>query len=218
MNKIPYLLALLLTASILFTSCRNGDDDSPPGIGYPTATTDPGVLIGTIDDRPIRWATRNVNTPGTFAPYSHSTGMLFQWNRRTAWNTTDAQVENWNATPAEGNTWERTNDPCPQGWRVPTIEELTILHGVGYSDFTQQNGVNGYFLGTAPNRIFLPAPGGRCGKTGVLVSVGVTGGYWSSTKWEHDDTWARNFNFCSNSFGMGTGWRGNGSSVRCVAE
>ena len=225
MKKSFYTLALLFVASIIFTSCRNGDDDNgnnnPPGIGNPTATTDPGVLIGEIDGERIRWATRNVNTPGTFAAYAHSAGRLFQWG------TYNGVVHHWDntteAAPADFNTsrnrvaWTAANDPCPTGWRVPTIAELTALRDAGYSDFMQHNGVYGRFFGTAPNRIFLPVSGWRVGDSGALGGVGVSGGFWSSAGSDSE-------NALSLWFGSGRVlvaswyWRSGAYSVRCVAE
>ena len=102
---------------------------TPPGIGNPTATTDPGVVIGGV-----RWATRNVDAPGTFAPHPHSIGMLYQWNRRIGWSYTNPRVNSqggttWDGSIPSGTIWERENDPCPVGWRVPTMDELRLLAG-----------------------------------------------------------------------------------------
>ena len=81
MKKISHLFAFLLVASVIFTSYSrdNNDDNNNSGIGKPTSTTDPGVIIGEIDGMPIRWATRNINTPGTFVAAPEDFGMLFQW-------------------------------------------------------------------------------------------------------------------------------------------
>ena len=221
MNKIPYLLALLLAASIIFTSCKN-DDDNPPGIGYPTATTDPGVLIGYIDGEPIRWATRNVNTPGTFAPYPHSAGRLFQWGTFNGevhhWDNTTSGVPEGFSTSRNRVAWTRANDPCPAGWRVPTAEELFALRNVGYSNWIELGGVSGRFFGTEQNHIFLPASGWRNGYTlGTLGAVGTNGIFWSSlgTGGENDSAW-----FLPLSMEVGVIWyfRSNAGSIRCVAE
>ena len=228
MNKSFYtvnLFALLLAASIIFSSCRNNDDNgngnNPPGIGNPTATTDPGVLIGEIDGEPIRWATRNVNTPGTFAPYPHSAGRLFQWGTYNGvvhhWdNTTAAAPAHFN-TSRNRATWTPANDPCPTGWRVPTHAELMALRNVGYSDWTEFSGVNGRFFGTEQNRIFLPASGWRSGFSGAL-NVGTDGHFWSSTM--HVSEFARHLWFHSSYVHVVHywNWRSNALSVRCVAE
>ncbi|MDR1698223.1 MAG: hypothetical protein LBR75_00145, partial [Prevotellaceae bacterium] len=47
-------------------------------------TEDKGAIINGV-----KWATRNVDMPGTFAETPESAGKLYQWNRNVAWNTTD---------------------------------------------------------------------------------------------------------------------------------
>jgi hypothetical protein len=140
----------------------------------PCPLTDKGVLINGI-----RWATRNVNKPGTFADTPECSGMLFQWNRKKAWNAVDEEVEGWDNSIPTGTEWYAKNDPCPEGWRVPTREEIQSLNDAG-SEWTTQNGVYGHLLGITPNQIFLPIAGFRfiCG----LLNAGDYGIYWSSTK------------------------------------
>ena len=221
MKKVSYLFCLLFVASVVFISCRN-DDDNNPGIGNPTSTTDPGVVIGEINGKPIRWATRNVDVPGTFVQNPQDAGRLFQWGTHNGvvhhWdNTTDGAPEGFN-TARNRVAWTRANDPCPAGWRVPTAEELIALRNVGYSDWTELGGVNGRFFGTEQNHIFLPASGWRNGYTlGTLGAVGTNGIFWSSmgTGGENDSAW-----FLPLSMGMGVIWyfRSNAGSIRCVAE
>ena len=67
------------------------------------------------------------------------------------------------------------------GWRVPTLQELTVLCDAGYSDWIQRNNVYGRFFGTAPNRVLLPTAGWRCTWNGALSEVGWGGFYWGST-------------------------------------
>ena len=218
MQKFSYLFTLLLAASVIFSSCSDDDDDNG---SIPDPPTYEGVPIGSIDGVSIRWATRNVAAPGTFAPTPESAGMFFQWNRRTGISVTTpaagVPVENWNASPAEGTMWYAENDPCPEGWRVPTLAELTALHNEEH-EWTTRNGIRGRYFGTAPNRIFLPASGGRSHNTGALQNVGTWGNYWSSTA---DDGvgFARDLHFNNSSVSVfGWGWRSLGRSVRCVAK
>ena len=225
MKKMIYLFTLLFTASIILSSCRDNDDNgngngtgnNNPGIGSPTATTDPGVLIGYIDGNPIRWATRNVAAPGTFAQNATNAGMFFQWNRRTGWSSTDPLVSSpagatWDNTNATGETWTRTNDPCPIGWRVPTRAELDELQGA-IGEWEVRSGVNGRIFGSGVNTLFLPAAGHRS-TTGSLWSVGAQGCYWGSTAWGESGGWGLWFGR-SNSSVYG---RAGGFSVRCVSE
>ena len=111
-------------------------------------TQDAGVVINGI-----RWATRNVGAPGTFAATPESWGMFYQKNRRKGWNIGDNTDYYANA---RNETWERANDPCPTGWRIPTHSELQSLFNTNSVQITR-NGVSGLLFGNAPNQIFLPA-------------------------------------------------------------
>ena len=168
-----------------------------------------GVLIDGV-----RWATRNVDMPGTFAEYPESFGMLYQWNRRTGWATTGFVVD-WNFIGAIGTSWARINDPCPEGWRVPTEEELTNL-GNTNNVLVTRNGVNGTLFGTTPYQIFLPTAGFRR-YNGVSAGANQVGYYWSSAPrgW-----YARGLRIQRDwsTVSMGNYDRAVGMSIRCVAE
>ena len=222
MQKLSYTFALLFAASLIFSSCRNNDDDNGngnnnPGIGNPTATTDPGVVINGI-----RWATRNVAAPGTFAQHPHDAGMFFQWNRRTGWSATNPMVSSpasatWDNTNATSETWTRTNDPCPTGWRVPTRVKFDELINAGY-EWTPRSGVNGTVFGSGNNTIFLPAAGVRY-TSGALLGVGTYGVYWSSSPSTSFVAPAATVLWLRQSgSSVEHGSRAYGMSVRCVAE
>ena len=170
-------------------------------------------LDGVVIDG-VRWATRNVDTPGTFAPTPESFGMFYQWNRRKAWNVTDEDVENWDNTNATGTTWYAENDPCPTGWRVPTADEWRSLDAAG-SEWTTRNGVRGHLFGTAPNQIFLPAAGNRVEIDGSLVGVGRGGNYFSSSHSFATFVYSLRLGRVENT--VGASWRSSGQSIRCVA-
>ncbi|MCL2328610.1 MAG: hypothetical protein FWC39_08890, partial [Bacteroidetes bacterium] len=138
------LIAALGLASVAFTSAK--DDELKSG-GSDPKTTDTGVVINGV-----KWATRNVDAFGTFAATPESAGMFYQWNRPQAWNATDTIVTGWDNTLPTGTTWEKANDPCPTGWRVPTLEEQESLFKMFDTEegtekvtdeWTTQNGVIG---------------------------------------------------------------------------
>ena len=207
---------LLITLSILtlFANCTKASDNN-------SATHDEGVVINGI-----RWATRNVDMPGTFAETPESFGMLFQWNRRKAWNAVDEDVEGWDSSIPEGTKWYAENDPCPEGWRVPTREELESLHSVG--NVWRIRGVRGSLFGDRYNQVFLPATNTRRSSNGREESL--FGTYWSSTPyygrfayflffarhtvWHHRNSFE---NFVESRI-VGSGIRSHGHSVRCVAK
>jgi hypothetical protein len=96
--------------------------------GYFTATCTIGVRDG-VRINGVIWAKANVDAPGTFAELPTSEGMMYQWNRITAWNA-NTPTENpagWNTTSPEGTEWNAENDPSPAGWRLPTHAEFQRL-------------------------------------------------------------------------------------------
>ena len=186
----------------------------------PTDQTDVGVVINGI-----KWATRNVDNPGTFAATPQSAGKFYQWNRKKAWSATEpakgiaiGKAGGWDASYPTGTTWEKANDPCPTGYRVPTEAEQDALVATGSTWTSNYNGtgVAGRIFGSGSNTIFFPAAGYRFYNDGTLNDAGAPGGYWSST--EYGST-----NACLIIFGSGDAfvfgnYRTNGFSVRCVSE
>ena len=202
-NYFFRLFVLLLAAGVIFSSySREMTITTDPSV------TDEGVFIGEIEGTPIRWATRNVAARGTFADTPESAGRLFSWNfpAATGWDCMFSSPE--------GTAWYSANDPCPPGWRVPTIEELTALYNAG-SEWTSRNGVYGRYFGTAPNRLFLPAAGNR--SASGAYNLGAIGYYWSSTS-APSPVGGKGFMFGSNEVIFIRATRSIGYSVRCVAE
>ena len=167
-------------------------------------TDDCGVTFSTTSvrvtlDRTV-WATRNVDMPGTFAATPEDPGRFYQWNRRLSWAIT-GDVTGWNREAARGTVWERANDPCPPGWRVPTLAEFDRLQSHMHTGISSWNGVRGTVFGVPPYLIFLPSIRNR--RTDGLPGI-FYGGYWAS---EPRAAWRRAFD--------GTA---AGLSVRCVKE
>ena len=171
----------------------------------------------------IRWATRNVDIPGTFTAKPEDAGMFYQWNRKVGWSSTDPIINSnggttWDYSTPSGTTWEKTNDPCPAGWRVSKDSEMCSLAEVD-GQCTTLNGVSGYLFGSGEQSIFLPSVGRRNPK---LDEIDWFGYYWSSSMCESPH--AFHLSFCSLDNGSchvsphGCYWRNFGMSVRCVAE
>lgn len=72
------------------------------------------------------------------------------------------------------NAWPRVNQPCPKGWRVPTITELEKV--------ADNNKIvaDGRWVSTSNNAFVLPATGNRSADGGY-VNKAVRCCYWSST-------------------------------------
>ena len=208
-----WLLIALGSAIVIFNSCSK-DDDGGTGIKVPKE----GVLINGVV-----WAKYNVDAPGTFAATPESPGMFYQWNSKVGWRHNDPLTpsdgtstwnSSWNGNGA--TTWEKANDPCPPGWRMPTQSELESLASSGII-WTTVNGVDGRRFGSDSNTIFLPAAGNRYENDGVLHSVDDAGFYWSNTVF---DSYSRSLFFYRNDvlpsyFGYS---RSYGMSCRCVTE
>ena len=228
MTKKSFLYIFLF--AFLFINCGTRSSSNVEQSTETTelsATHDYGVVINSI-----RWATRNVDAPGTFANNPEDAGMLFQWNRIKGWNVVDREVEGWDSTLAGGTKWYAENDPCPEDWRVPTIDELNTLLYID-SEFISHNSVRGRVF--TYYGLFLPAAGRRDDipyefvarhPPGVLYLEGYWGFYWSSTpasslyNMQNDNKNARELAFNSSHFN--TDWshskRNLGLSVRCVAK
>ena len=196
---------ILSTLAFIASSCRVQK--------YPTAC-DQGVEINGV-----RWATRNVDKPGTFTKNPEDVGMFYQWNSKTGWSTTDSLVsadgstwdENWNGNNAE--FWEITNNVCPEGWRIPTMKEFDKLTDAKIK-WLRINGTYGCMLGSGKNKIFLPVAG--VFSSGIYKAIDGYGGYWSSEV--HNEEHVRALNFFGKDIYFGNVYRAGGFNIRCVAE
>ena len=174
--------------------------------------TDDWVLINGV-----KWATRNVDKPGTFAATPESAGMFYQWNRKIGWSSTDPLVNSnggttWDSSDdPNGTAWEKANDPSPLGYRVPTVAEIQSLLNTTYVNniWTTQNGINGVIFTdrVTGSSIFLPAVGYRFSFRGSLFDIGSKGCYWSSTLNASYLAWSLSFE------NGNVGWNGWSSSV-----
>jgi len=174
---------------------------------------DPWVLISGI-----KWAICNLDAPGTFATHPEASGMFYQWNRKTGWSASNPLINSdggttWDSSDIEGDAWEKANDPCPPGWRVPTIAELQSL-SVVTNKWTTINGVDGRIYGSDNDLLFLSAVGYRV--NGALYYVGIYGLYWSSTA--NYFNYAHGLSLERDGTGPYSSARTYGASVRCVAE
>ena len=128
----------------------------------------------------------------------------------------------WNSGTEE-SPLKTEYDPCPDGWRVPTVAELDELSGNHSSWITDENGQSGFCF-SGPNvysetvpRVFFPASGFRFSNGMVAYGRGTIGHYWSSAV-------THNYNssflyFMNNDVDVNVGSsRATGHSVRCVQD
>ena len=124
----------------------------------------------------------------------------------------------WNSGD-EKNPVKTDNDPCPDGWRVPTYAQLNNLKS-NCSSWTENDGQVGcWFSGsvsyaTSSPRVFFPAAGYRY-YDGPAYGRCSYGGCWSSRPY-HSSVYYLAFDYSGAI--MSSDYRAYGFSVRCVQE
>ena len=208
MNSLKSLtLRLLLTAGMAVVTFNSYSQNDP-------------LANESITVNGIKWATCNMNMPGVFAANPEDVGMLYQWNRNVAYPAT-GNVIDWDRTIPKGVAWEKENDPCPAGWRMPARNDFEKLldPDMVNSELTAVNAIEGRMFTDKEtgSSVFFPATGYRESNNRVLRTG--DGFYWSSTQYDNDS--AYNLGFATG----GTKWTGCynnarelGFSIRCVAE
>jgi uncharacterized protein (TIGR02145 family) len=220
MKNLRFLSFYLLLTLGLVNSYGQNDNS-------PKETTDPAYHDEGVVINGVKWATRNIAAPGTFAANPEDAGMFYQWNRNVGWSETNPIINSngrtasaWNTSNPKGATWVKANDPSPAGWRVPTFNELkTLLDTAKVNrEWTTQSNVNGCrFTDKATGKsIFLPAAGVRSDNDGTLFGTGAGGGYWSSVAKRKGS--AYHLCLCHKDAYWRPLLRKQGQSVRCVAE
>ena len=173
-------------------------------------------------------------------------GLLYQWGRKYGQSYTSAnQYDNaskdqgseevnkdkhyiywspdqpkavWNAGTESGPI-KTQYDPCPNGWRVPTISEFQMLYN-GYMTFSDSEkgcwftGNSQSYTQNMTNAIFLPARGFRNNGSVDISEEDTRSCYWTSECSDAIDV--RYWQVKKGSMTYGTGARSFGMSVRCV--
>jgi uncharacterized protein (TIGR02145 family) len=115
----------------------------------------------------------------SFAENATDYGAYFRWDDPTQYfygdNTTVSNVF------SPSTTWLSANDPCPDGWRVPTWPEYNaLLTAATTKTWGASGGINGVTY-TSPNgTLFFPAGGHRDGSSSTDRTT--RGFYWTSTQ------------------------------------
>ena len=109
--------------------------------------------------------------------------------------------------PQNDNLWQGLNginNPCPQGFRLPTSEEWNAER----LSWDSQNAAGAF---NSPLKLVLP--GVRNYSVGTLYLEDVTGRYWSSST---NGTYSRRLAIESSNASMDSASRAYGYSVRCL--
>ena len=166
------------------------------------------------------------------------------WGNGTTTNANNVSQANsvTRATaPIISTAWRFTaNNPCPDGWRVPSQWEWfdmasgdgvgnpsgTAYGAWGNRQWTQRDtnagAVGGAIVRNTTNdaAIFLPAAGMRNpdGTSVQITGSFRTGRYWSSTQHNGDEAGLLTINTHANHISVAGGMRFLGASVRCVRD
>ena len=151
-----------------------------------------GVYLGEgVEINNLLWAPVNCGYEKAIGSYKGYTwGKLYQWGASggigysTNYDATGEGINNYHSY--SGNAWSNNNNPCPDGWRVPTSEELGSL--LRSSDLlTDDNGKQGYWFGTSGDdrKVFFQAAGEKSewGEAGR----GKNCSYWSATSLHYEN-------------------------------
>jgi len=167
----------------------------------------------------VKWATRNVGSPGKFVDNPEHYGNYYQWNK----GTTDVLAFYFASNYWSSSIWRSDNDPSPAGYRVPKMEEIQSLTNSSYVtyEWTTRNGVwGGKFTDkTNGNSIFLPAAGNRS-SSGSFFDRGIRGYYWTQNQVSSTNNRNAIFLHFYSGFVYWNNWtqKDEGNSVRPVKE
>lgn len=168
--------------------------------------------VSEADGQSYAWSSIFI-TSASREHYNPDAEYTFDWTERND--------DLWNSG-TESSPVRTAGDPCPEGWRVPSYDELASL-AEHYSDWTQDDqGHKGYwFSGSSTytsgmsDAVFLPAAGFRK-HTGFASARGSIGGYWCSLPYDYN--MAYTLGLADGSVSLAAERRAQGFSVRCVKE
>jgi hypothetical protein len=193
-----------------------------------------GMVIELMSSTGKTWMDRNLGATQVAASSTDaaSYGDLYQWGRdsdghesRTsntiATTATSADAghgdfilsgsgtdNNWTDFTAEDTLWQSgLNDPCPAGYRIPTVIELNAER-VQFNT----NDAAGALLA-----LKLPLAGNRSYSGNNFNNVGSEGRYWSSTV-AVGSVNTQNLHFWSGNAQISDNERAYGFSVRCIKD
>ncbi|HIB8181820.1 TPA: hypothetical protein ACWX1I_003233 [Elizabethkingia anophelis] len=164
-----------------------------------------------------------------FTPSAAIQGAKYQWGAQTGETgryvsqaddqSNSGPISTWIGTSLPAGSWSDTTktdrDPCPAGYRVPTIAQLSgllqnnTLTRLGTWADNPTNYSAGVMVG---NALFLPAAGRRNGQAGGFSGRGLQANYWGSTERSQITIRETSYNVYQDQVGY------LGFSIRCIKE
>lgn len=189
-----------------------------------------------VPETGVWWAPVNCGNRNNYAHFQWARRFPFlntstpSWYESTASNMASGNAERtekyfykgnsmncWYSNPSTTDQWIAEYDPCPRGWRVPTVDELGYLV---YTDWDEHE-IRGYTKRNNYGGVSLPVEGRRNYYDGSIFGDNSVGYYWSSSTVSGNSNTA----YCllvdkitSESPSVLTFNRSYGLSVRCVQD
>ncbi|CAA7195893.1 fibrobacter succinogenes major paralogous domain-containing protein [Chryseobacterium potabilaquae] len=208
-----------------------------------TVATGNSVMMCMSGNTNRAWATYNLGADTSLdpnIPVKEIHGNYYQWGRIAVAADTDTPsgaISGWNTTPAPNDSWNTgteaapikntANDPCPSGFRVPTITEWQSLGNNNtvskVGTFTTGSFTSAIVFSCGANKLTLPMAGARMQLTGLLKNRGIQGFYWSNTIFGSFPGAAYNMYIIGNPnppiiLSNDNGERSDGYPIRCISE
>ncbi len=125
----------------------------------------------------VIWSKANVDEPGLFGATADTRGKLYQYCSKTPWPNSngieDLTKPDGYATGYTDNgipDWTAESDPCPEGWTIPTSDQLAALTGINTDGSGDRK-----FLWKEPNQSNFAVPGVIMGITPEAAADAVKG-------------------------------------------
>jgi uncharacterized protein (TIGR02145 family) len=170
------------------SAASNGVTPSVPAPSYVYSNNTGGIFT---------FMSHNLGADTSLDPHTPVKGLngdYYQWGKNAPDGTVDNVIgSTWGdqgGTRANGNWTPNSkgpNDPCPEGFRVPSQGEWQAVIASNSPSRTGTNGTTAEFgsalhFGQSGKQLTLPAAGRRYFGAGQLQSRGSSGLYWSSTE------------------------------------